>query len=58
MPDNPNKIHHYCTYMDMYGEMLRDLSRSENYITRLIDNNELDEFETSLRTKIEKSFKR
>jgi len=44
--------------MNMYGEMLQDLSRSESYITRLIDNNELDQFETSLRALIEKSFKR
>ncbi|GKS69800.1 hypothetical protein W03_18040 [Nitrosomonas sp. PY1] len=58
MPDKPNKIRHYRTYMDMYGKMLQDLSHSENYITRLINNNKLDEFETSLRALIEKSFKR
>lgn len=39
----------------MYGEMMQDLSRCENYITHLINNNELDEFETGLRTLIEKS---
>jgi len=44
--------------MRMYGEMMQDLSRSENYITHLIDNNGLDELETGLRTLIEKSLKR
>ncbi len=58
MPDSKTKIRHYHVYMQMYGEMLQDLSRSENFISHLIDNNRLDEFETSLRTKIEKSFKR
>lgn len=58
MPDSKTRICHYHVYMNMYGEMLQDLSRSESYITRLIDNNELDQFETSLRALIEKSFKR
>lgn len=57
MPDSKTRIRHYHVYMNMYGEMLQDLSRSESYITRLIDNNELDQFETSLRALIEKSFK-
>jgi len=57
MSDSNRKIRHYRIYMNMYGEMLRDLSRSETYI-HLIGNNGLDKFETSLRTKTEKSFKR
>jgi len=58
MPDSKAKILHYRIYMDMYGEMLRDLSHCDKYITYLIDNNELDEFETSLRTLIERFWKR
>lgn len=57
MPDNQIKIHHYRACIRMYCEMMQDLSRSENYIARLIGNDGLDEFETSLRTLIEKSLK-
>ena len=56
MPDNSRtKIHHYRIYMHMYAEMLQDLSNSEQYISYLIDNNGLTEFETGLRNLIEKS---
>jgi hypothetical protein len=55
MPDNQNTIRHYRAYMKMYGEMMHELYRCEEYITKLIDNNGLDEFETSLRNLIEKS---
>lgn len=55
MPDSQTKICHYRVYMNMYGEMMQDLSRSENYITRLIGNDGLDEFELALRTRIEKT---
>ena len=55
MPDNQNKIRHYHAYMKMYGEMMRDLSNSEKYITYLMNNKGLDEFETALRILIEKS---
>ncbi len=55
MPDNPDKIRHYRIYMRKYGEMMQDLSHSEEYIIKLIDNNGLNEFETGLRTLIEKS---
>lgn len=58
MPDNQTRISHYRVCMRMYGEMMQDLSRCENYIARLIGNDGLDEFETSLRTLIEKSLKR
>jgi len=50
-------IDHYRTYMRMYGEMLKDLSLSKNYITYLIDNKGLNEFEAGLRTLIEKALK-
>lgn len=33
MPDNPDKIHHYRTCMRMYGEMMQDLSHSEEWKT-------------------------
>jgi hypothetical protein len=55
MPGNQNKIRHYRTSMRMYGEMMQDLSGSEKYISYLIDNDGLDEFETGLRILIEKS---
>lgn len=55
MQDNWNKIRHYRTCMRMYGEMMLDLSSSEKYLTCLIDNDGLNEFETGLRTLIEKS---
>lgn len=55
MPDSQTRISHYRACIRMYGEMMQDLSRCENYITHLINNNELDEFETGLRTMIEKS---
>lgn len=55
MPVSQTRISHYRDCMRMYSEMMQDLSRSENYITHLIDNNGLDEFETGLRTLIEKS---
>lgn len=58
MPDNPDKIYHYRSYMRMYGEMMQDLSHSEEYVIKLIDYNGLNEFETGLRTLIEKSWKR
>lgn len=58
MPDSSGAtIDHYRTYMRMYGEMLQDLSHSRNYIIYLIDNKGLSEFETGLRTLIEKSLK-
>jgi len=38
--------------------MLRDLSHCEKYVTHLIDNKRLSEFEIGLRTLIEKSWKR
>jgi len=57
MPDNPDKIHHYRSHMRMYGEMMQDLSSSERYITYLIDNDGLDEFESALCNLIEKSSK-
>ncbi len=55
MPDKQNKIRHYRAYMKMYGEMMQDLSGCDEYVTKLIDNDKLDNFETALRTKIEKS---
>ena len=55
MPDNPDKIRHYRTCMRMYSEMMQDLSHSEEYIIKLIDDNGLNEFETGLRILIEKS---
>lgn len=58
MLDSKTKILHYHVYMNMYGEMLQDLSHCEKYIINLIDNNELDEFEIGLRILIEKSWKR
>lgn len=58
MPDSKTRIHHYHVYMNMYGGMLQDLSSSENYIVHLIENNGLSEFETGLRSLIEKSWKR
>ena len=57
MPDSQTRISHYRACICMYVETMQDLSRCENYITHLIGNNGLDEFETSLRDKIEKSFK-
>lgn len=58
MPDSQTRISHYRTCLRMYGEMMQDLAMSENYIVHLIDNDGLDEFETSLRVLIEKSLKR
>lgn len=55
MSDNPDKIRHYCTYMRMYGEIMQDLSHSEEYVIKLIDNDRLNELEAGLRTLIEKS---
>ncbi len=55
MPDKQNKIRHYRAYMKMYGEMMLDLSDSDEYITKLIDDNGLGEFETGLCNLIEKS---
>ncbi len=55
MPDKQNKIRHYRAYMKMYGEMMRDLSQCDEYITKLIDNDKLDGFEQALRVLIEKS---
>ena len=55
MLDNPDKIRHYRTYMRRYGEMMQDLSHSESYIIHLIGNDRLNEFETGLRSLIEKS---
>ncbi len=54
MRDNQRKIRHYRAYLRMYGEMMCDLSGSDGYIARLIDNNELSKFETGLRNLIEK----
>lgn len=54
MPDNPDKIHHYRSYMRMYGEMMQDLSHSEEYVSKLIGNDGLDEFESALCNLIEK----
>ncbi len=36
MPDNLARIRHYRTCMRMYGEMMQDLSHSEEYIIKLI----------------------
>lgn len=55
MRNNQREICHYRTYLKMYGEMLQDLSVSDTYIAKLIGNNGLDDFETSLRKLIEKS---
>ena len=55
MPDKQNKIHHYRVHMYMYGEMMQDLSKSEKYLSQLIDNDGLNEFETGLRNLIDKS---
>lgn len=55
MPDNPDKIPHYRSHMRMYGEMMQDLSHSEEYIIKLIDNDGLNKFETGPRNLIEKS---
>lgn len=57
MSDSPDKIHHYRSYMRMYGEMMQDLSHSEEYVIKLIDYNGLDEFESALCNLIEKSSK-
>ncbi len=54
MPDNPDKIHHYRSHMRMYGEMMQDLSHSEEYVSKLIGNDGLDEFESALCNLIEK----
>ncbi|MCP5275780.1 MAG: hypothetical protein H6936_13210 [Burkholderiales bacterium] len=54
MRDNQRKTRHYRAYLKIYGEMMQDLSSSDEYITRLIDNNGLSEFETGLRSLIEK----
>ncbi len=55
MRDNQHKVHHYRTYLKMYGEMMQDLSDSDDYIIKLIDDNGLGEFETGLCSLIEKS---
>lgn len=55
MRNKQREIRHYRTYLKMYGEMMQDLSVSNAYIAKLIDNNGLDDFETSLRKLIEKS---
>jgi len=48
------KNSHYRAYLKMYGKMMQDLSDSDEYVTRLIDNNGLSKFETGLRNLIEK----
>jgi hypothetical protein len=55
MRNKQHEIRHYRTYLKMYGEMMQDLSGSGEYIAKLIGNNGLDDFETSLRKLIEKS---
>jgi len=55
MPDNQSRVSHYRVYLKMYGEMMQDLSCRDEYITKLIDNDKLDDFETALRISIEKS---
>lgn len=57
MPDKQNKIRHYRAYMKMYGEMMQDLSGSDGYIAKLIDNNGLSKFEIELHNLIEKCLK-
>lgn len=55
MLDSQTIIHHYRTCMRRYSEMMQDLSHSEEYIIKLIDNDGLNKFETGLRILIEKS---
>ncbi|MCH9639537.1 MAG: hypothetical protein K0U40_08595 [Betaproteobacteria bacterium] len=55
MPDKTEKAKHYRAYMKMYGEMIRDLSCCDDYVKRLTDQDKLSDFETALRTRIEKS---
>jgi len=55
MPDRNKRIEHYATYIKMYGEMMQDLSQCDRYVTKLIDNEKLDNLETVLRSLIEKS---
>ena len=47
------KIKHYQEYLNMYGSMISDLSESESFIIRLIENDRLDDIETALRERIE-----
>ena len=55
MPDKTERMKHYRAYMKMYGEMMQDLSGCDEYVTRLIEHDRLNDFETALRTRIEKS---
>ncbi len=46
------EIEHYAVHMKKYASMINDLSVSESYVIRLVENDGLDEFEKSLRTLI------
>ena len=48
------KKDHYRQYLKMYGSIMMDLADSDDYITYLIAGYRLDDFEKSLRAKIEK----
>lgn len=54
MPDT-KEIQHYHVYLKMYGSMMVDLSTSEDFIDKLINNDNLTEFEQALRKKIRKA---
>ena len=47
------KIQHYQECLKMYGSMICDLSESESFIIKLIEDNPLDGIETALRKQIE-----
>ncbi len=48
-------IDRYAVRMRMYASMLHDLAGSEEYIIRLIENNDLDAFEKALCERIRKT---
>jgi len=47
------KIQCYREYLKMYGSMICDLSESESFIIKLIEDDNLDIISTALRVQIE-----